>query len=216
MKKNFERISSGNQKGQDAMFATPDPMPIPANDIPGPKQGEWTYSHYAALPDEGKRYEIIDGVLYLMPPSPNESHQGVVAWLVMYLMIHIKVAGRGNVYPAPFDVELTFNTVVQPDIVVVLNESLQKIIPSHVVGAPDLVVEVLSPGTARHDRVKKYNAYARARVREYWIVDPRKETVEVMSLEGETYHAIGVFSGEQKIPSLVIPDFPVQVKQFFA
>lgn len=215
MKKHIEHISFGNQKGHNAMFATPDPMPVPANDVPGPEQGQWTYSHYAALPDDGKRYEIIDGVLYLMPPSPKEWHQGVVAWLVMYLMIHIKVTGRGNVYPVPFDVELVANTVVQPDVVVVLNENLQKIIPSHVVGAPDLVVEVLSPGTARYDRVKKFNAYASAGVREYWIVDPLKETVEVMYLEGETYHAVGVFSGEQKIPSLVIPDFPVQVKQLF-
>jgi Uma2 family endonuclease len=60
------------------------------------------------------------------------------------------------------------------------------------------------------------NAYASTGVREYWIVDPLKETVEVMCLEGETYYAVGVFSGEQKIPSVVIPDFPVQVKQFFA
>jgi Uma2 family endonuclease len=130
--------------------------------------------------------------------------------------MHVQFSGLGKVYPAPFDVELAFNTVVQPDILVVLNENLSKIIPSHVVGAPDLTVEVLSPGTARYDRVKKYNAYAHAGVREYWIVDPLKETVEVLYLEGETYHAAGVFSGEQKLPSLVVPDFPVRVEQIFA
>lgn len=114
------------------------------------------------------------------------------------------------------DVELAFKPVVQPDILVVLNENLSKIIPSRVVGAPDLAVEVLSPGTARYDRVKKYNAYAHAGVREYWIADPLKETVEVLYLEGETYQSAGVLSGEQKLPSLVVPDFPVRVEQIFA
>jgi Uma2 family endonuclease len=216
LKKHTELTSFGNKKGHNAMSATPDPMPISADDVPGPKQGQWTYNHYAALPDDGKRYEIIDGVLYLMPPSPKEWHQDAVTTLAAYLVMHIKFAGRGKVYVAPFDVELATNTVVQPDVLVVLNESLPKIIPSHVVGAPDLAVEVLSPGTARYDRVKKYNAYARAGVREYWIIDPLKETVEVLYLEGETYHTTGVFSGEQKLPSLVVPDFPVQVKQIFA
>jgi Uma2 family endonuclease len=216
LKKHTELTSSGNQKGHSPMSANPDLMPVPANDVPGPEQGQWTYNHYAALPDDGKRYEIIDGVLYLMPPSPKEWHQGAVAVLTTYLVMHVKFSGRGKVYPAPFDVELAFNTVVQPDVLVVLNENLSKIIPSHVVGAPDLAVEVLSPGTARYDRVKKYNAYARAGVREYWIADPKKETVEVLHLVGETYQSAGVFSGEQKLPSLVVPDFPVRVAQIFA
>jgi Uma2 family endonuclease len=216
LKKHTELTSSGNQKGHSAMSAAPDLMPVPANDVPGPKQGQWTYNHYAALPEDGKRYEIIDGVLYLMPPSPNEWHQGAVAVLTAYLVFHIKFRGLGKVYSAPFDVELAFDTVVQPDILVVLNENLPIITFSHVVGAPDLAVEMLSPGTARYDRVKKYNAYARAGVREYWIADPKKKTVEVLRLEGETYQSAGVFSGEQKLPSLVVPDFPVRVEQIFA
>jgi Uma2 family endonuclease len=216
LKKNTELTSSGNQKGHNTMSATPDLMPVPANDVPGPQQGQWTYSHYAALPDDGKRYEIIDGVLYLMPPSPNEWHQNAVAVLTTYLVIHIKFRGLGKVYAAPFDVELAFDTVVQPDIIVVLNEHLPIITFSHIVGTPDLIVETLSPGTARYDRVKKYNAYAHAGVREYWIVDPKQKTVEVLYLEGETYRTAGVFSGEQKLPSLAVPDFPVRVEQIFA
>jgi Uma2 family endonuclease len=216
LRKHTELTSFGNQRGHNAMSTTPDLMPIPANDVPGPKQGQWTYSHYAALPDDGKRYEIIDGVLYLMPPSPKEWHQDAVAVLTTYLVMHVRFSGRGKVYCAPFDVELAFNTVVQPDILVVLNENLSKITPSHVVGAPDLVVEMLSPGTARHDRVKKYNAYAHAGVREYWIIDLLKKTVEVLYLEGETYQVAGIFSGEQTLPSLVVPDFPIRVEQIFA
>jgi hypothetical protein len=75
VKKYTELTSLGNQKGHNAMSATPDLVPVPASDVPGPKQGQWTYSHYAALPDDGKRYEIIDGVLYRMPYFPVRVEQ---------------------------------------------------------------------------------------------------------------------------------------------
>ncbi|MBV9228886.1 MAG: Uma2 family endonuclease [Chloroflexi bacterium] len=84
------------------MTTTSEQMPTPANDVPGPKQGYWTYSHYAALPDDGNRYEIIDGVLYFMPPSPNERHQRANNRLATYLTIHVEFAGLGQVYTGPF------------------------------------------------------------------------------------------------------------------
>jgi Uma2 family endonuclease len=190
-------------------------MVTPADHVRGAKQGQWTYKDYAALPDDGQRYEIIDGVLY-MAPSPNEWHQSAVGEFFSYLRTYVKLAGLGRVYFAPFDVELAYNVVVQPDVLVVLNENLSKIIPSRVIGAPDLVVEVASPGTATHDRRKKQDAYARAGVPEYWIADPAARTIEVFTLEGTAYRSLGVFEGPAILPSLVIPTFPVQVKQFFA
>jgi hypothetical protein len=72
--KREELASVMNKKGQAVMTTTSEQMPTPADNVPGPGQGQWTYSHYAALPDDGQRYEILDGVLYLMPPSPNDSH----------------------------------------------------------------------------------------------------------------------------------------------
>lgn len=190
-------------------------MLTPADNVPGPEQGEWTYDQYAALPDDGKRYEIIDGVLY-MAPAPNDFHQEIILVIGMYLLQHVKLTGRGRVFGAPIDVVLGPKSVVQPDLLVLLEEkSITKRVPSQTTRPPDLAIEVASPSTARYDRQKKYYAYARAGVREYWIVEPTKYTVEVFILEEGEYHSLGVFSGEQTLPSLVVPDFSVQVQRFF-
>ena len=191
------------------------PMVTPANTIPGPEQGRWTYNDYAILPDDGRRYEIVDGVLY-MAPSPNRWHQNASGWLFHYLLTHVKLAGLGEVYHAPFDVELAPKVVVQPDVLVVLNANLDRITASRIIGAPDLVVEVASPGTATYDRDTKKHAYARAGVPEYWIVDTASRTVEVLVLEAGEYRSCGVFEGQGLLPSKMVPGFPVRVEQFFA
>ena len=189
-------------------------MLIPADNVPGPEQGHWTYDSYAALPDDGKRYEILDGVLY-MAPAPNDVHQEIVALIIFYLIPYVKLAGRGRVLAAPIDVVLESGSVVQPDVLVLLEEGATRQKPAQTIRPPDLAIEVVSPGTARHDRLRKYNAYARAGVKEYWIVEPTRRTVEVFVLEDEEYHALGVFSGEQTLPSVIVPDFSVPVEQFF-
>lgn len=107
--------------------------------------------------------------------------------------------------------------VVQPDLLVVLNANLERISDQCIVGAPDLVVEIASPSTSTHDRHKKYIAYASAGVPEYWIADPLAHTVEVLVLEGGAYSSLGVFSGQNTLPSLVVPGITdVRVEQFFA
>jgi len=191
------------------------PMVMPADHMAGPEQGHWTYKDYAALPDDGHRYEIVDGVLY-MAPSPNRSHQNTAFEIASYLRTHVKLTGLGQVYIAPFDVELNSQTVVQPDVIVVLNHDLNRITESRIVGAPDLVVEVSSPGTVGYDREKKQQNYARAGVPEYWIADPWSRTVEVLSLVAGDYRSLGVFEGKVVLPSEVVPDFLVHVEQFFA
>lgn len=175
-------------------------MVTAADNVPGPGQGRWTYKDYAALPDDGRRYEIVDGVLY-MAPSPNRWQQKASGRLFRYLSAHIEDAGLGEVYEAPFDVELAPKVVVQPDVIVVLNASLGKITDSRIIGAPDLVVEVSSPGTVGYDRDKKQSAYARAGVQEYWIADPWSHTVEVFVLEAGAYRSLGVFEGKATLPS---------------
>jgi len=187
----------------------------PANDVPGPKQGRWTYKDYVALADDGVRYEIVDGVLF-MTPSPSGAHQDAVLEIASHLRSYVKFSGIGLVRVAPFDVELAQNVVVQPDILVVLNEHRDRIAESRIVGAPDLVVEVTSPGTATYDRHTKYDAYARAGVPEYWIADPAAHTVEVLALDVNTYHSLGVFRGQIVLPSQVLPGFAVHVEEFFA
>jgi Uma2 family endonuclease len=110
---------------------------------------------------------------------------------------------------------LSPNNVFQPDVFVILNTGLEKIQDLYVAGAPDLVVEVSSPSTAIHDRNKKYYAYARAGVTEYWIVDPGTRSVEVLTLEGGEYHSLGVFRGQATLPSQIVSGLSVHVEQFF-
>jgi Uma2 family endonuclease len=191
------------------------PMVMPADHMPGPEQGHWIYKDYAALPDDGHRYEIVDGVLYIAP-SPNRSHQNTAFEIASYLRTHVKLTELGQVYIAPFDVELNPQTVVQPDVIVVLNHNLDRITETRIIGAPDLVVEVSSPGTVGYDREKKQRNYARAGVPEYWIADPWSRTVEVLSLVAGSYRSLGVFEGKAVLPSEVVPDFLVHVEQFFA
>jgi Uma2 family endonuclease len=188
--------------------------PIRADHVPGPPQGQWTYDHYATIPDDGQRYEIVDGVLY-MSPAPSEPHQDATGLIYYYLTTYVRFPGLGKVLFSPFDVELSFSDVVQPDVLVLLKENGHKSIGTRIVGGPDLVVEVASPTTAKYDRQKKSRAYAQAGVKEYWIARPLEHTVEVFVLEADTYCSVGVFSGEQTLPTTIVVNFPVQVRQFF-
>ena len=189
-------------------------MSIRADGVPGPKQGRWAYDDYAALPDDGKRYEIVNGVLY-MSPSPSWFHQEVTGSFYRYLYAHVTSAGMGGAFTSPIDVELAPNVVFQPDVVVLLKAGRKKLKERHIVGAPDLVVEVASPGTETRDRHDKLDAYARAGVPEYWIADPEARTVEVLVLEAGGYYSLGVYRGKITLPSRVVPGLPVQVEQFF-
>ncbi|GIV99729.1 Uma2 family endonuclease [Roseiflexus sp.] len=192
-----------------------DTLPVVAVATPmiGPPQGRWTYADYAALPEDGNRYEIIAGVLY-MTLAPEIGHQMTSNRMATFLTIHIQFTGLGAVLTAPTDVELALDTVVQPDIVVVLSANLGIITRSRIIGAPDLVVEILSPGTAGYDRREKQDAYARAGVRDYWVVDPAAQTVEVLTLDRSAYRSRGVFRGQARLPSQTAP-LPVPVERFF-
>jgi len=187
---------------------------IPADWVPGPPQGSWTYDDYAALPDDGQRYEIVNGVL-VMAPAPSPEHQDIVLEIASYLRIHIKLAGLGRVFTAPIDVDLGQKNVFRPDVVVVLNAHLDRIAAKKILGAPDLVVEVVAPGSGVMDRIAKYAVYARAGIPEYWIVKPDSQTVEVFVLEIGEYRSLGIFGGQQTLPSRVVPGLPVRLEQFF-
>jgi Uma2 family endonuclease len=190
------------------------PMVTPADDVPGPKQGEWTYNHYAALPDDGKRYEVVNGVLY-MSPSPNWPHQEIAGAFYRHLYSYVESRGIGGAFTAPLDVQLGPKDVFQPDVVVLLKTSREKLKKRHIIGPPDLVVEVVSPGSETHDRYRKIAAYARGGVPEYWIADPGSRTVEVLLLEGSEYRSLGVYEGKAMLPSLIVPGLAVHVEQFF-
>ena len=182
--------------------------------VPGPNQGDWTYNEYLNLPDDGKRYEIADGVL-LLTPSSTGSHQDTIGEVCFYLRSHVKLAGLGLVIQAPFIVELSAKDVFQPDIFVVMNAHLDRVQEKKVVGAPDLVVEVSTSGTAAFDRLTRYDTYEYTGVQEYWILNLERRIVEIFVLEGDEYHSLGVFHGEQKVPSRLISWLSVRVDQFF-
>jgi Uma2 family endonuclease len=129
---------------------------------------------------------------------------------------HIKLTGLGKVYIAPVDVELAPHTVIEPDVVVVLKEHLEIMHYSRIIGAPDLVVEVASPSTARYDRHEKLNRYAQAGVSEYWIVNPVTQTLEILILENSSYQLLGVFKEQDAVRSKIVPTMAdVRVSLFF-
>lgn len=190
------------------------PMVTRADDVPGPVQGCWTYEDYANLPDDGTRYEVIDGILYRIP-GPDPRHQGARVRCSSHLLIHVEFAGLGRVFAAPLDVLLPNARPAQPDIMVVLNHKLHLITDRGIEGPPDLIVEIASPGTRTHDRGTKLAAYARGGVPEYWLAEPADQTIEVLALMEGAYRSLGVYTGGPLLPSRVLPDLPVRVDQFF-
>ena len=186
----------------------------PADWVPGPPQGSWTYDDYAVLPDDGQHYAIVKGVL-LMTPAPTPEHQDIVGEIYACLRTRVKLASLGRVFMGPLDVVLGPKNVFQPDVLVVLNAHLDRIQAKKMVGAPDLVVEVVSPGSGVMDRIAKYAVYAHAGIPEYWFVKPDSQTVEVFALEDGEYRSLGIFGGQQTLPSPVVPGLSVRVEQFF-
>ena len=190
-------------------------MAMTPSDIVGPAPGAWTYNDYLALSDDGRRYEIIAGVLNAAP-TPDTDHQTTVGEIHVALYNELKKAAAGRVFIAPYDVRLNVTTVLQPDVVVVLTHHLDRIGRRGVDGAPDLVVEVVSPGTATYDRDYKRHAYERAGVPEYWIVDPGTKTVELFILDGDCYLQVGVYEGDARVPTRVIDGLDIPVRSLFS
>jgi len=188
---------------------------MPADWVAGPQQGRWTYEDYTAIPEDGHRYEVVNGVLY-MSPSPNVRHQDIVGEIFAYLRDFVRSGELGRVFMAPLDVELSEGNIVQPDVFVVLQKHRDHISTNRIVGAPDLIVEIASPSTARYDQHAKLDAYASASVPEYWVVNPDTQTVKVLLLEKRVYRSLGIFSGRATLPSQIVPALPVSVEQFFA
>ena len=154
---------------------------------------KFTYRHYLLLP-EGDRRELIEGDFYVVP-APSFRHQAISRNLGSVLWAFIRANRLGEMVWAPTDVVLSQESVVQPDILFVSNERRGIITEANVSGAPDLVVEILSPSTAERDRELKLDLYARYGVREYWIVDPEAETVEVMELGAEGASRVRRYDG---------------------
>jgi Uma2 family endonuclease len=165
-----------------------------------------TYEDFCLLPNNGKRYEIIDGELFVTP-SPLRRHQRALANLLYYLTEYVKKHALGEVYPAPFDVVFSSYDVVEPDILYVSKARAAVVTEKNIQGAPDLVVEVLSESTAQIDRTTKLKLYARYGVAEYWVIDPATYSVEIYRLVPGGYDLAGQLDSTQSLASPLFPGF---------
>ena len=142
-----------------------------------------TLEQYESFP-ENKRVEVFDGVIYDMS-SPSQIHQTILTELLVTIRNYIKLkSGKCSVFPAPFDVKLSTQplTIVQPDLMIICDKD--KLDGKRCNGAPDFIIEIVSPGNPADDYIRKLYYYKNAGVREYWIVDPRRKTVTVNYFEG--------------------------------
>lgn len=167
------------------------------------------YSHYVCFPDDGKRHEIIDGE-HFVNPAPSTYHQTVSRRIQFQLYSQIELQQLGQVFNAPVDLQLGDHNIVQPDIVVVLNEHQQIITPTKIKGIPDLIIEILSPSTIENDQVLKRRVYEAAGVPEYWMVDPFEHTVTQLILGSQRTYESAV-QGRQ-ITASILPSVSLDLR----
>jgi Uma2 family endonuclease len=179
----------------------------------------WTYSELVALPDDQMRHELIDGE-HFVSPSPTTIHQEISKRLFLALNAHVERHRLGEVLYAPFDIKLSAYTVLVPDIVYFTAARFADVVnEKHATAAPDLVVEILSPGTRRRDLGRKRAVYDRDGVREYWIVDPDARSITVLrrprpeaGLTDVTVHAL---AGGDALESALFPGLKVRLPDVF-
>jgi len=169
-----------------------------------------TYDDYVGLPDDGRRYEILDGELEVSP-APAPKHQGVSANLLVMLLTHVQERGLGRVYHAPIDVILARDSIVQPDLVFVTAGRESIVTERGIEGPPDLAIEILSPWSVRRDRVAKAELYARYEVRHYWIVDPVAQKIEMYEPEGAVYGLVATHEGATRACTSLFPDLEIDL-----
>lgn len=183
-----------------------------------PEQGAWTYDDYARLPDDGRRYEVIRGNLYVTP-APIFDHQYVVLQLSRRLGNFGEETGLGFPLLAPFDVLLPdgIATPVQPDIVFFRKGNQPRSGDKNFQGVPDLVIEVESPSTRKRDQTVKLDAYRDAGVPEYWRASPRLRTVTILALSEDRtrYIELGCHGTGETIRSGLLPGLAIPVDALF-
>lgn len=173
-----------------------------------------TVAEYRNLPETGPRYQLIEGDLY-MAPAPNRFHQDISRNLQAILVNYLSTHPIGVLYDAPFDVYLTEFDVFQPDLLIVLNENREILTDAGAEGAPDFVVEILSPKTRQLDLVNKKRVYARMGVKELWIIDPEQEEIFVYRFDQDSNEPAAKVSGQQEISSPLLPGLSMQLPEIF-
>ena len=170
-----------------------------------------TYEDYLRLPEDGKQYEILEGALHVVP-SPTVRHQRISRELEFIVIGHVTRYDLGEVFDAPLDIVFSQTSIVQPDLIYVSRERQSIITEKHISGAPDLVVEIVSPSTSAADKVTKAQIYARYGVPYYWIVDPEKKEVEEFRLERGIYMLVRSREGGEVFEPEIFPGLQVDLR----
>ncbi len=176
-------------------------------------QTKLTYADYLETSDD-ERYELLNGEL-VMTPAPLLYHQYVLGKLYAKMAAFVDERDLGDVYFAPTDVVLSDTDVVQPDLLFVSKRRKHILTRENVQGAPDLVVEILSPATAERDRTLKLDLYARHGVHEYWIVDPDARTIMVLRRGERRFEVAGIYGAEQTARSPILEGFSIALDEIF-
>ena len=181
---------------------TPHPLPIAL-----------TYEDYLGFPDDGNRHEILEGE-HTMTPAPSPDHQFVVASFLYFFRLQVR---EGVAYSAPIDVLLSPKTIVQPDVCYLGQDKLSRVTRRGIEGAPDIMVEILSPSTSQLDEVTKRHLYAKYGVGEYWIIDLERVAVRVCTWNeaGFRPEADRLLTGADRLTSPLAPGLDVPVVELF-
>lgn len=171
----------------------------------------WTYEDVQRLPDDGQRYEVIDGVLYVSP-SPRSIHQ-LLSRRLQFFFYQFELEGLGFIYDAPMDLVMAGCTPVQPDLIYLTAAQRPLIQETRIEGVPHLLVEILSPDSGSRDRIKKLRKYAQNGVPFYLLVDPVAQTLEVLQLDGANYRVAEALDHQD---SWTFEGKTLELAQFFA
>ena len=174
-----------------------------------------TVYDYRAVPEGGPRYQLIEGEMH-MAPAPNRYHQHISRNIEFILLKYLEKNPIGEVYDAPFDVVLTAINVYQPDILFVSNEHRAMLTDQGAEGAPDFVVEILSPKTAVLDKGTKLEVYARCGVPELWIVDPDLKRIQVYYLQKNATTPAATYNAKTKFRSALFPRLVFDTARIFS
>ena len=174
----------------------------------------WTYEDYCRIEDDN-RYEIYRGEL-IMVAAPSSWHQRYSRNLEFLIWSYVREKGLGEVFYAPIDVIFSKDNVYQPDIIFVGKERADIVKERGIFGAPDLVIEILSPGTAIHDTIMKREVYEGYGVREFWLVNPDEKAIEVLILKDNVFRRHSYARKEGTVNSNVLDCFSVDLKDVFA
>jgi Uma2 family endonuclease len=176
-----------------------------------------TYEDYLLLPEDGQRHEILDGEHYVTA-APFVRHQRISSRLHSSLEPWVFERDLGVVLAAPVDVLLSLHDIAQPDLLFISKERMGILTEANIQGAPDLVIEILSGRTRERDEQLKYKRYERFGVREYWLVDPERETVRIFRRQGDRFHLAAslALTGGDLLTTPLLPGLAVPLTAIFA